>query len=120
MSSNKVFIDAAITSILALGLSASSIALADETKMADAQQETSKTIPTSADTAQNAKESKKVETERCSGIVKEGMNDCGTSQHACAGLAKEDYDPEEWIALPKGTCDKIAGGTIKTDAGMKM
>ncbi|MEZ5537171.1 MAG: DUF2282 domain-containing protein [Thiolinea sp.] len=60
------------------------------------------------------------ETERCAGIVKTGMNDCATSQHGCAGMAKEDYDPEEWITLPKGTCDKIAGGTVVEGDGMKM
>lgn len=62
----------------------------------------------------------KAETERCAGIVKTGMNDCATSQHACAGQAKEDYDPEEWITLPKGTCDKIVGGTVLEGKGMEM
>jgi len=58
-------------------------------------------------------EEEKIEWEKCQGIVKAGMNDCGTSKHACAGLAKVDNDPEEWIKLPKGTCDKIVGGVIK-------
>lgn len=58
--------------------------------------------------------------ERCAGIVKAGMNDCGTSQHSCAGQGKEDYDPEEWIALPKGTCEKIVGGTVLDGKGMDM
>jgi len=51
--------------------------------------------------------------EKCTGIVKVGMNDCGTSKHACAGMAKVDNDPEEWIYVPKGTCKKIAGGKVK-------
>jgi len=51
--------------------------------------------------------------EKCMGIVKKGMNDCGTSKHACAGQAKTDGDKEEWIYVPKGTCDKIVGGTVK-------
>ncbi|MDJ0891616.1 MAG: DUF2282 domain-containing protein [Gammaproteobacteria bacterium] len=54
--------------------------------------------------------------EKCAGIVKTGMNDCGTSKHACAGQAKKDYDPEEWIYLPKGTCEKIAGSRLKQAA----
>lgn len=74
----------------------------------------------SAGTALAADDGEKPETERCAGIVKEGMNDCATSQHACAGQAKEDYDPEEWITLPKGTCDKIAGGMILEGEGMEM
>ena len=52
--------------------------------------------------------------EKCQGIAKAGMNDCGTSKHACAGQAKVDNDPEEWVYVPKGTCDKIVGGKVKT------
>lgn len=119
MSSKKLLIDAAITGMLAFGLSA--VAIADEAKTAEttAKQETSTTAANACET-KKTDEPKKAETERCAGIVKAGMNNCGTSQHACAGMAKEDYDPEEWITLPKGTCDKIAGSTIKTDDGMKM
>jgi uncharacterized membrane protein len=51
--------------------------------------------------------------EKCAGIVKTGMNSCGTSKHNCAGQAKVDKDPEEWIYLPKGTCMKIAGASLK-------
>ncbi|MCB1637296.1 MAG: DUF2282 domain-containing protein [Thiothrix sp.] len=47
--------------------------------------------------------------EKCAGIVRAGMNDCGANGHACAGMAREDNDPDEWITLPKGTCGKIAG-----------
>jgi uncharacterized membrane protein len=51
--------------------------------------------------------------EKCMGIVKTGQNDCGTSKHACAGQAKTDSDAEEWVYLPKGTCEKVPGGTVK-------
>ena len=51
--------------------------------------------------------------EKCLGIVKAGMNDCGSSKHACAGQAKTDGDPEEWVYVPEGTCDKIVGGKVK-------
>ena len=54
--------------------------------------------------------------EKCAGIVKAGMNDCGTSKHGCAGQASMDKDPEEWIYVPKGTCAKIAGSTLKQKA----
>lgn len=50
--------------------------------------------------------------EKCAGIVKAGKNDCGANGHSCAGQAKTDNDANEWIALPKGTCDKIAGGKV--------
>jgi uncharacterized membrane protein len=54
----------------------------------------------------------KGDTEKCAGVVKAGQNDCGTSKSACAGTAKTDRDAEAWIAVPKGTCAKIAGGTV--------
>jgi len=50
--------------------------------------------------------------EKCYGIVKGGKNDCGTKLgNACAALVKKDKAPEAWIFLPKGDCDKIAGGS---------
>jgi uncharacterized membrane protein len=61
----------------------------------------------------------KGDTEKCAGIVKAGKNDCGTSKSACAGTIKADNDAEAWIALPKGTCERIAGGHIVTAAWAK-
>ena len=86
MNERKTLINAAVAGVIALGLGAV-------------------TQPASA-----AKEG----AEKCQGIVKAGMNDCGTSQHACAGQAKVDNDAEEWIYVPKGTCEKIAGGKVKS------
>ena len=54
----------------------------------------------------------KGDTEKCAGIVKAGQNDCGTSKSACAGSATTDRDAEAWIAVPKGTCARIAGGKV--------
>ncbi len=51
--------------------------------------------------------------EKCQGIAKAGMNDCGTSKHSCAGQAAKDGDPEEWVYVPKGTCAKIVNGKVK-------
>lgn len=50
--------------------------------------------------------------EKCYGVVKAGMNDCASSNgtHSCAGMAKADDSPHEWIKLKKGVCEKIAGG----------
>jgi uncharacterized membrane protein len=56
------------------------------------------------------------DNEKCAGIVKAGKNDCGTSKSSCAGTAKVDRDAETWVFVPKGTCDKIAGGTVTTSA----
>ena len=57
----------------------------------------------------------KVEMEHCGGLVKAGMNDSGANGHACAGQAKADSDPKEFIALPKGTCEKFAGGIVLSE-----
>jgi uncharacterized membrane protein len=51
--------------------------------------------------------------EKCAGIVMAGMNDCGSSKHACAGQSTTSGDPEEWIYVPEGTCAKIVGGKVK-------
>lgn len=58
---------------------------------------------------------KKVEMEKCFGIAKAGMNDCSSnkSAHSCAGQATKNNDAEDFVAVPKGTCGKIAGGTLR-------
>jgi uncharacterized membrane protein len=50
--------------------------------------------------------------EKCYGVAKKGMNDCGNAHHECSGTAPKDADAEEWLYLPKGTCEKIAGGSL--------
>ncbi|HSY08359.1 MAG TPA: DUF2282 domain-containing protein [Steroidobacteraceae bacterium] len=54
-------------------------------------------------------------TEKCYGVAKAGKNDCAGPGHVCAGLAKTDGNPEEYVNLPKGTCERIVGG-IRKDA----
>ena len=49
---------------------------------------------------------------KCAGIAKKGKNDCGANGHSCAGHAKVDNDPNEWVYVPQGVCEKIAGGRI--------
>ena len=51
-------------------------------------------------------------TEKCHGIVKAGKNVFGAIGHGCAGQAKVDGDKNEWISLPKGTCERIVGGSL--------
>ncbi len=52
--------------------------------------------------------------EKCYGVVKAGKNQCSskTNKHACAGRAKIDADPAEWIKVPKGVCKKLVGGSL--------
>ncbi|TNG01491.1 MAG: DUF2282 domain-containing protein [Gammaproteobacteria bacterium] len=86
MTDKRTFIKAAVASAAALGLGANvSTAIAGKPGM-----------------------------EKCQGIVKKGMNDCGTAKHDCAGKAMTDNDPLEWVYVPEGTCSKIVGGTIKS------
>jgi uncharacterized membrane protein len=50
--------------------------------------------------------------EQCAGIIKAGKNDCATSTNACHGHVAKDASPEAWIYLPKGTCERLAGGRV--------
>ncbi len=87
MKDSKTLMHAALAGVLALGLGAASNAVAG-----------------------------KAGFEKCAGIAKAGLNDCGTSVHACAGQATKDGDAEEWLYVPEGTCQKIVGGTLKQAA----
>lgn len=84
---NHQILSAAISTLLVLGVASSNALAAD----------------------------KKMEMEKCFGIAKAGKNDCSSnkSAHSCAGQATKDNDPMDFVAVPKGTCDKIAGGTMK-------
>ncbi len=85
MSNKKNIVSAALTGAMALGLVAmSSAAIAGKPGM-----------------------------EKCMGVAAAGKNDCGTSQHACGGMAKTDSMAEEWVYVPEGTCEKLTGGKIK-------
>ena len=55
------------------------------------------------------------EKEKCYGVAKAGENDCGNhaQTHSCAGQSTVDGDPGEWIALPAGLCEKLAGGSLE-------
>lgn len=84
---NRRMITAAIGSLLMLGL-VSGNAMADD---------------------------KKMDMEKCFGVAKAGKNDCSSnkSAHSCAGQATKDKDPMDFVAVPKGTCEKIADGQLK-------
>lgn len=56
----------------------------------------------------------KAPVEKCFGIVKAGKNDCQTAVSACAGTATKDGQKDAWLYVPKGTCDKIVGGSLKS------
>ncbi|MCP5159281.1 MAG: DUF2282 domain-containing protein [Gammaproteobacteria bacterium] len=86
---SKTLINSALASVFALGLVA---------------------------TASQATAAEEKGAEKCYGIVKAGKNDCQTSAHACAGQAGKDGQGDSWIYVPKGTCEKIIGGSMQPKA----
>ena len=50
--------------------------------------------------------------EKCFGIAKAGKNDCQTANSSCAGTSKKDAQADAWLSVPKGVCEKIAGGKL--------
>lgn len=52
--------------------------------------------------------------EKCYGISKAGMNDCETATASCASSATKDGQRDAFIFLPKGICNRIVGGELKS------
>ena len=55
----------------------------------------------------------KFEHEKCYGIAKAGQNDCQTANSSCAGTSKRNSQGDAWLYVPKGSCDKVVGGSTK-------
>ena len=93
---NKMSKKIAITSAIAAGLALAGTASAD----GHGHDSGAKKVPT---------------MEKCYGIVKAGKNDCGIKSQGthCAGAAKSDGIADAWIYVPRGTCDKIVGGSTE-------
>ena len=83
---SKTLVNSALASVFALGL----VAIASQATAAEEKS-----------------------AEKCYGIVKAGKNDCQTNAHACAGQASKDGQGDSWIYVPKGSCEKIVGGSLK-------
>jgi len=66
-------------------------------------------------TTVSAVEAKGKDSEKCYGIVKAGQNDCATATASCAGSSTKDGQKDAWMLVPKGSCEKIVGGSL--DAG---
>jgi len=50
--------------------------------------------------------------EKCYGVSKAGKNDCAGAAHACAGQSKSEANGKEFVQLPKGTCERLVGGSL--------
>lgn len=71
-------------------------------------------------TAQDAVAGPKFKAEKCYGVSKAGKNDCaagpGTS---CAGTSTVDAQGNAWMFVPKGSCERLVGGTLEpTDVNL--
>ena len=49
--------------------------------------------------------------EKCYGVVKAGNNDCQTATSSCAGTSTADGQKDAFVLLPKGTCERLVGGS---------
>lgn len=56
------------------------------------------------------------EMEQCFGVSKAGKNDCKTKTSSCVGTSKTDNQKDAFVAVPKGLCDKLAGGSLESSA----
>ena len=90
MKKSTLLVNSAITGLLTLGASLNQAYAADKPAM-----------------------------EKCAGVVKAGKNDCQTNTSACAGTSAKDGQKDAWLYLPKGSCEKIVGGTVLPDTKKK-
>lgn len=56
-------------------------------------------------------EDAKPKKEKCYGIAKAGKNDCAAKDgsNSCAGQAKTDNNPNDWVFVNAGECEKQGG-----------
>jgi len=59
----------------------------------------------------------KFDHEKCFGISKAGKNDCQTANSSCAGTSKRNAQGDAWVYLPKGSCEKVVGGSLQPKQG---
>lgn len=94
MTNSKTVVHMAIAGVLAMGMMSATQAAEMDMKKVDMSK-----------------------MEKCYGIVKAGKNDCKTSSSSCAGTAEKDNKPSAFLAVPKGTCEKITGGNLTAMGG---
>jgi uncharacterized membrane protein len=59
----------------------------------------------------------KFDHEKCYGVAKAGKNDCQTANSSCAGTSRRNAQGDAWVYLPKGSCDKVVGGSLQPRQG---
>lgn len=58
--------------------------------------------------------------EKCYGVNAAHKNDCQSPGHSCAGQDARARDPQSFVAVPSGLCQKLAGGSLEPGDGMMM
>ena len=56
----------------------------------------------------------KYNLEKCYGVAARGKNDCAEGAHSCVGQASIDRDKASFVLVPKGDCQKLAGGSLRS------
>ena len=51
--------------------------------------------------------------EKCYGVAKAGKNDCATKVSSCAGTSTVDANPNAFVVVPEGLCQKLVNGSLK-------
>jgi len=69
--------------------------------------------PMTKEQQQTMERMQKNNLEKCYGVAARGKNDCAEGAHSCAGQSTIDRDKASFVALPKGDCQKLAGGSAK-------
>jgi uncharacterized membrane protein len=59
----------------------------------------------------------KFDHEKCYGIAKAGKNDCQTANSSCAATSRRNAQGDAWVYLPKGSCEKVVGGSLQPKQG---
>jgi uncharacterized membrane protein len=62
--------------------------------------------------AQQSVAAEVVKIEKCYGVAKAGKNDCATGAHTCQSLSTVDGEGAAWVNVPKGTCERLVGGSL--------
>jgi uncharacterized membrane protein len=52
--------------------------------------------------------------EKCYGVAARGKNDCAEGAHSCVGQSTRDREADSFVLVPKGDCQKLAGGKTST------
>lgn len=58
--------------------------------------------------------------QKCYGVNAAHKNDCQAPGHSCAGQDAKARDPQSFVAVPTGLCQKLDGGSLQPSDGMMM